>query len=61
MYTPLDEFAKEHGFEDARALSRLTAKVNISNPDTWLLFSKWKDEDGSKDGLLKLIPSEDVK
>jgi len=50
----LDIFAKEHGFESGQEMSALIASIDLSTHDKLEVFEKWKREDGSKEGLLKL-------
>ncbi len=44
----------EHGFETVEELRQLIANADISTPEKLAAFERWQDEDGSKEGLLKL-------
>ena len=50
----LDNEAREAGFESIEEWHKLVSSIDISTPDKVIAFTKWKIEDGSKQGLLKL-------
>lgn len=51
----LEELAKKQGFADEKEMNQLVASVNLSTPVRQTAFQHWKEVDGSKDGLLKVI------
>lgn len=51
----LDELAKRLGFDDEKEMNRLVASVNLTTPTRQVAFQHWKEVDGTKDGLLKVI------
>lgn len=51
----LEELAIRQGFESAKELNNLVASVNLSTPIRATAFQHWKEADGSKAGLLKVI------
>ena len=51
----MDEFVKEMGFENEKDFHSLMACVDISTPTNMQRFLNWKENDGTKDGLLKVI------
>lgn len=53
-----DEEARKLGFENLAELLRLVAKVNLSSAGAIHDFKEWQNNDGTKEGLLKLIDSE---
>ena len=54
----MEALAKQLGFESEKELHHLVASVDISTPAKAAAFKKWQDEDGSKEGLLKLLPTD---
>ncbi len=54
----LDQVAKGAGFEDWKELSKLVSKVNLSTIHNLNTFNYWKENDGTKSGLLKIIEEE---
>jgi len=50
----MDRIAKMMGFEDAAEMNRLVAQADISTPEKLAAFERWKEEDGTKAGLLAL-------
>jgi len=51
----MDEFAKKCGFESEIEMIRLVCEVDLTSPIKVGRFQQWKDSDGAKDGLLKII------
>lgn len=51
----MDEFVKEMGFDGELEFNRLVASVDITNADKLAMFTYWKENDGTKEGLLKVI------
>jgi hypothetical protein len=51
----MEEMVKQLGFTDLNEFNKLVASVDLSTEDKIKNFKKWQDEDGSKDGLLKLM------
>lgn len=54
----LDQVAKDAGFEDWKELSKLVSSVNLSTIHNLNIFNYWKENDGTKKGLLKIIEEE---
>lgn len=50
-----DTNARKLGFESFAELSRLVASVPLGKPGVMSQFLKWKDEDGTKQGLTALL------
>ncbi len=50
-----DDISKESGFESADEMFRLISSVDISNDEKMSAFKRWQSEDGTKDGLDKLM------
>lgn len=46
---------KAQGFESEEEFLKLNSSVDISTPWKLAAYKEWVDEDGSKEGLLKLI------
>jgi hypothetical protein len=51
----LCEAVNANGFESEEEFFRLVSSVDLSTPGKIFAFTQWKLEDGTKDGLLKLI------
>lgn len=51
----LDSMSNEFGFTDHAELVDLVAKVDLSTTAKVEAFMDWRDTDGSKAGLLKLL------
>ncbi len=49
-----DELARKSGFESEKDFHATVASVDISTFQKYSAFKKWQDEDGTKEGLLKL-------
>lgn len=54
----MEALVKQLGFESEKEFHHLVASVDISTPEKSAAFKKWQDEDGSKEGLLKLLPTD---
>lgn len=50
----LDEIARFNGFENEQEFHRLVAAVDISTPEKLARFTRWQEEDGTKEGLVRL-------
>lgn len=50
----MDELLKELGFNDITEFNELVARADLSTPEKLAAFKKWRTEDGTKEGLLKL-------
>jgi hypothetical protein len=60
----MEDLIKELGFESVQEYHRLVASADLSTAEKLKAFEAWKNEDGSKAGLLKLItkqPNETMK
>jgi hypothetical protein len=51
----LERFAKAHGFEDAAEFTRMSGCLDYSRTSTVFAYEIWKEYDGSKADLLKII------
>lgn len=51
----MEDFFKEMGFESEEEFHRLNASADLSDPEKMKKYLDWKDNDGTKEGLLKLI------
>lgn len=49
-----EKLVKKLGFESKKEWHRLVANVDLSSRDKLYDFEDWKNEDGTKKGLLKL-------
>lgn len=54
----MEDLVKELGFDSVAEYHKLVAAADISTPEKMADFQIWKNEDGSKEGLLKLIPND---
>ena len=54
----LEKLVKAHGFENADEFHRLVASVDLSTKEKLFNFNVWREYDGSKAGLLKILPEE---
>jgi hypothetical protein len=52
----LEEVVKQQGFESEAEFHKLVGSVDLSSPEAVLLFKRWQNEDGSKVGLVGLLP-----
>lgn len=50
-----DEIAQRLGFADGAEFHRLVAAVDLSDARKLAAFKRWQDEDGTKDGLVRLM------
>ena len=50
----LEKFVKQHGFDSIVQFNRLVASVDLRIPEQRIAFKTWQENDGSKEGLLKL-------
>jgi len=57
----LDELAKMMGFTGEEELHKMVAAVDMSTPVQIRRFQVWKEFDGSKGGLEKLLPQPKTK
>jgi len=51
----MEEFVKEMGFESLDEFNKLVAAVDISDNKKMKSFIDWKENDGSKEGLMILF------
>lgn len=51
----MEELVKRQGFENLAEFNRMVAKVDISTPKKLEAFEAWKNNDGTKDGLVELL------
>ncbi len=50
-----DEFFQAAGFKDAAEGWRMIASVDLTDRRTFHYFDVWKEVDGTKEGLLKVL------
>lgn len=50
----VDAAARAKGFKGARDFHRHISAVDLSTPDKLAAYRKWREEDGTKEGMLKL-------
>lgn len=53
----MEEIIKNLGFESLEEFHHLVAQVNLTTENNLLKFNEWKEKDYTKEGLLKLIQS----
>ena len=51
----MEELVKRLGFESAEEFHKLNATPDLSDPKKMRMYLDWKDNDGTKEGLLKVI------
>ena len=51
----MEELVKQMGFESVKEFHKLCATPNLSNGIVMEMFLDWKENDGTKEGLLKVI------
>jgi len=51
----MEEFVKEMGFDSLEEFNRLVATVDINSKEKMKSFIDWKENDGTKEGLLILF------
>jgi len=49
----MEEIVKACGFESVLEFNKLVAEADISTPENYKSFMDWKNNDGTKEGLLK--------
>jgi len=50
----MEELVKEMGFKDEIEFNKMVASIDLSKPGKMYEFLKWKENDGTKDGLIKI-------
>ena len=51
----MEEIVKQMGFENEKEFHKMVSDIDLSNPIKMQKFLKWREEDGTKNGLLKVI------
>jgi len=51
----MEELVKQMGFESVEEFHKLNATPDLSDPETMKKYLDWKENDGTKEGLLKVI------
>ena len=51
----MEELVKQLGFESVEEFHKLNATPDLSDPKKMRMYLEWKDNDGTKEGLLKVI------
>lgn len=54
----MDTIAQAVGFENAEEMHRMVAEVDLTTAEGLAAFNQWKAEDGSKEGLVTLLESQ---
>lgn len=55
----MEKLVKQLGFESVQEWHKLVANVpDLTDPKKLAAFEDWKENDGSKEGLLKLYPTD---
>jgi len=52
----MEEIFKHHGFDSLKEFNRMVANVDLTNTEKLKAFEDWLQNDGTKEGLLKLDP-----
>jgi hypothetical protein len=53
----LEQIVIQNGFASLKEFNHLVASIDLSNLEKLAAFEQWRDNDGTKEGLLKLIPN----
>ena len=56
----LEQIIINNGFESLEEFNHLVGTLHISSPSVMADFIKWRNEDGTKAGLLKLHGEDDL-
>jgi hypothetical protein len=51
----MEEFVKQMGFESEKEFHEMVASVDLTDQIKMKKFLDWKENDGSKEGLLKVL------
>lgn len=51
-----EELVIKKGFESEKEFHKLVSSPDISSPETFERFNQWKQNDGTKQGLIKAFP-----
>lgn len=51
----MEELVKQMGFESVEEFHKLNANADLSDPKKMQMYLDWKENDGTKEGLLKVI------
>lgn len=54
----MEEIVRKMGFESEKEFHSLVASVDLSTPENMKAFKDWQNNDGTKEGILKLKRSE---
>jgi hypothetical protein len=57
----MEEFVKELGFESEKEFHELNSTPDLTNPKIMKMYLDWKYNDGTKEGLIKVIEASQVK
>lgn len=50
----MEELVKSLGFDSVQEYHKLVANADLTDPKKMKAFEDWKENDGSKEGLMKL-------
>jgi hypothetical protein len=56
----MEEFVKELGFESEKEFHELNSTPDLTNPKIMNMYLDWKYNDGTKEGLIKVIEASQV-
>ena len=51
----MEEYLKQMGFKSIEEFNKLNASPDLSDPKKMKMYLYWKENDGTKKGLLKII------
>lgn len=50
----MEEIVKELGFESEKEFHKMVSEVDLTDPSKMLKFLDWKQNDGTKQGLINI-------
>lgn len=50
----MEEAVKQSGFDSLEEFNKMIANLDLTKPGKLKAFREWQENDGTKDGLLKL-------
>jgi hypothetical protein len=55
----MDAIAQAQGFVNAEEMNKMVSKVDLTTAEGLAAFQTWKEEDGTKAGLVTLLESQE--
>ena len=55
----MDEIAQAQGFTNAEEMNKMVAEVDLTTAAGLAAFQTWKEEDGTKAGLVTLLEAQE--